>query len=238
MRIACCLALSALVAVSQVADAARRQEDAEDRAIVARFLEHGATGLASYEALRHLTVVARGGKMQAALTAKTSLDPAGVFEYEVLEESGSGFLRSRVLHPVLAAERQARLRAHGAHGALTVENYRFTAGERTADGLLRVAIVPTRKDDLLLDGSIFLTCAGSDLVRMEGLLVKRPSFWTRKVRIIRDYGRIAGVRVPLTTGSTADVLFAGTSTFTMRYEYLSINGVPVADATAPVSSPR
>jgi hypothetical protein len=111
-------------------------------------------------------------------------------------------------------------------------------GERTADGLLRVGIVPKRKDDLLIDGHIFLTCVESDLVRLEGLLVKRPSFWTRKVRIVREYGRVAGVRVPLTMGSTADVLFAGQSSFTMRYEYVSINGAPIAAAAGSVSSSR
>jgi hypothetical protein len=243
MRIAasCVLSLVSLVALvgaSQATDAARPQNDPEDRAIVDRFLAQETTGLASYEALRHLAVVARGGKMQAALTARTSLDAGGTFEYQVLEESGSGFLRSRVLHPILEAEQEAKRRAHGTHGALTLENYRFMVGERTSDGLLRVGIVPKRKDDLLIDGHIFLTCAESELVRLEGLLVKRPSFWTRKVRIVREYGRVAGVRVPLTTGSTADVLFAGQSSFTMRYEYVSINGAPIAAGAGSVSASR
>jgi hypothetical protein len=92
---------------------------------------------------------------------------------------------------------------------------------------VRVAIHPRRKDSLLIDGSILLTNDGADLVRMEGQLVKRPSFWTRRVEIVRRYCRIAGVRVPIETGSTADVLFAGRSTFSMGYEYESINGVMV-----------
>ena len=106
-------------------------------------------------------------------------------------------------------------------------NYNFEVEDWTSDGLLRVAIHPKRKDSLLMEGSIFLTGEAADLVRMEGLLVKRPSFWTRKVEIVRDYGRIHGVRVPITMGSTADILFAGQSTFTMDYEYESINDVPV-----------
>jgi hypothetical protein len=68
------------------------------------------------------------------------------------------------------------------------------------------------------------------------VLVKRPSFWTRRVQIVRDYGRIGGVRVPLATGSTADILFAGQSTFSMTYEYESINGVPVEAGTPAVPS--
>ena len=51
-----------------------------------------------------------------------------------------------------------------------------------------------------MEGTILLTCGTSDLLQVEGLLVKRPSFWTRKVHIVRDYARIAGARVPVATG--------------------------------------
>ena len=167
--------------------------------VLGRFLaeyEQSLQTLVSYRAVRRLSVVARGGKMTASLTARTSLDPVNGFQFEVLEESGSGMLRSRVLHGALEAEREAKRREKGAHGALTAANYSFDVGEFTPDGLLRVAIHPVRKDSLLVEGSILLTNEAADLVRMEGLLVKRPSFWTRKVLIVRDYGRIGGVRVP------------------------------------------
>jgi hypothetical protein len=202
-----------------------------------RFLADTDHSLVSYRALRRLSVVARSGKMKASLTARTSLDPANGFQFEVLEESGSGMLRSRVLHGALEAERDAKRRQQGTHGALTAANYSFGAGELTSDGLLRVAIHPKRKDSLLVEGSILLTNEPADLVRMEGLLVKRPSFWTRKVLIVRSYARIGGVRVPIAMGSTADVLFVGQSTFTMDYEYESINDVAV-HASGVASSQR
>jgi hypothetical protein len=198
--------------------------------VLGRYLaeyEQSLQSLVSYRAVRRLSVVARGGKMTASLKAQTSLDPVNGFQFEVLEESGSGMLRSRVLHGALEAERDAKRREKGAHGALTAANYSFDVGELTPDGLLRVAIHPVRKDSLLVEGSILLTNEAADLVRMEGLLVKRPSFWTRKVLIMRDYARIGGVRVPIAMGSTADILFAGQSTFSMSYEYESINDVAV-----------
>jgi hypothetical protein len=202
---------------------------ARSRNTLERFLadSESFSALVSYQALRRLSVVARSGKMKASLTARTSLDPVNGFTYEVLDESGSGLLRSRVLHAALEAESEAKRRQKGAHGSLSVANYNFEVEDWTSDGLLRVAIHPKRKDSLLMEGSIFLTGEAADLVRMEGLLVKRPSFWTRKVQIVRNYGRIHGVRVPMTMGSTADILFAGQSTFTMDYEYESINDVPV-----------
>jgi hypothetical protein len=235
MRFAACgiLSLGILTAIAGERSVLRAQDEVDRRAVVDRFLAQASESLVSYEARRHLKVVARGGKMQAQLTATTTLDAEGNFEYQILEESGSPFLRSRVLHPILEGEQEAKRRSKGTHGALTPANYLFTVAEMTPEGLLRVGIRPKRKDDLLIDGSILLTCADSDLVRLEGLLVKRPSFWTRKVRIVRDYGRVAGVRVPLSTGSTADVLFAGQSNFTMTYDYMAINGVRIAPDGAP-----
>lgn len=203
-----------------------------------RFLADTEQRLVSYRALRRLTVTARGGKMTAAMTVRTAFDPVNGFQYDVLSESGSGMLRSKVLHGVLEAERDAKRRQQGAHGALTTDNYSFEPGESTADGFLRVAIHPVRKDALLVEGSILLTTDAADLVRMEGLLVKRPSFWTRKVQIVRDYGRISGVRVPIATGSTADVLFAGQSIFSMTYEYETINDVAVSGAPVVASTQR
>lgn len=207
------------------------QDPADSGEVLQRFLAADEQRLVSYQALRHMSVVARGGKMRASMVAETWLDPVSGFRYVVREEEGSGFLRSRVLHPVLEAERLAQARDKGSHGALTGANYVFTVGSLTAEGTLQVGIKPRRKDELLMDGSIYLQ-SDADLVRMEGLLVKRPSFWTRKVHIVRHYARIAGMRVPVSTGSTADILFAGQSTFSMAYEYETINGTAIDPGVA------
>ena len=73
----------------------------------------------------------------------------------------------------------------------------------------------------------------ADLVRVEGELSKRPSFWTRRVRIVREYARIDGMHVPVAMRSTADVLIVGASSFAMTYRYTEINGHSV-DGEKPV----
>jgi hypothetical protein len=77
---------------------------------------------------------------------------------------------------------------------------------------------------LLVDGLIFLNPDDGELVRMEGLLSKAPSFWTRRVQITRWYVRFAGIRMPTALESVANVRIAGVSTFRMTYEYESVNG--------------
>jgi len=73
-----------------------------------------------------------------------------------------------------------------------------------------------------VDGRMVLSPAG-ELLRVEGLLAKNPSFWTTQVNVIRHYARLDGVRVPIQTESIAKVRFAGTSKLNMTYEYETIN---------------
>jgi hypothetical protein len=63
-----------------------------------------------------------------------------------------------------------------------------------------------------------------DLVRVEGVLAKMPSWWTKRVEITLRYARIDGVRVPVEMASRADVRIAGDSSFSMTYYYTMING--------------
>jgi hypothetical protein len=222
----CVLAAGAFVQSGQL-DGPRESPDVPDGGVVLeRFLAKPDGTLLSYRSLRRLEAAARGGKMQASLTAWTSFDPEQGFEYEVIEESGSGLIRSKVLRAALEAERRAKQRDEAARGALSRENYEFSA-EGLTDGLIEVAIRPRRRDTMLIQGKILLTREEAELVQVEGLLVKRPSFWTRKVEVVRRYAQIGGVHVPVAMDSTADVLLGGRSTFSMSYEYATINGLPV-----------
>ena len=80
-------------------------------------------------------------------------------------------------------------------------------------------------------------------MRLEGRLVKSPSFWTRSVDLVRRYERRAGRQVPVEVGSLADVRIIGVTEFVMSYAYESVNG-QAAQETAPprllarLSSPR
>ena len=226
-------AASMIVAVALATGAMLSGESRADGAAVTRFLAIQAEPLSGYSAVRHLEAVARGGRMTASMTVRTTLNPARGFEFSVLAKSGSALIHRKVFLPALEAERQARTPAEAARGALTPDNYEFVAGDVNDEGLLRIDIRPRRADTLLVRGSILVTPEDADLVRIEGLLVKRPSFWTRRVEVVRRYLRLGGVRVPVAMHSTADVLIAGRSTFEMTYEYESINGQPVA---APISA--
>jgi len=197
--------------------------------LVDRFLTPTDEPLTSYRAFRRLTASTRGGRMQATVEVWTTLDPVHGFSFEIVSEDGSALIRRKVLIAALEAEQKAVSSTDGAQAALTKANYEFLGMSPADDDLLRVDVRPHRKHHMLGEGSLLLEPNTADLVRVEGHLSPRPSFWTRKVRIQRDYGRINGVRVPLSMGSTADVLVVGASTFSMTYRYTEINGRPVED---------
>jgi hypothetical protein len=193
-------------------------------AILARLSGPDDTPLVQYRALRHLTASTRGGRMAASLDAWTSLDKDGRFTFEVVSESGSPLIRRRVLHAALEAEQQSQTAAAREQAALSAANYEFLEMRHDAAHLVKIDIRPRRKHVMLVDGSLFIEEETADLVRIEGELPKRPSIWTRRVRVVREYTRIDGVHVPVAMSSTADVLIVGTSNFSMTYEYAEING--------------
>lgn len=184
--------------------------------------------LVQYRALRHMTASTRGGRISASMDAWTSLDEAGRFSFEIVSESGSSLIRQRVLRAALKAEQESQSAEAREQAALTIANYEFLQMRPDSEHLLKIDIKPRRKHVMLVDGALFLEEETADLVRIEGELTKRPSFWTRRVRVVREYKRIDGVHVPVAMSSTADVLVVGTSTFSMTYDYAEINGKAVS----------
>jgi len=112
--------------------------------------------------------------------------------------------------------------------ALTPANYEFLEMSPVHNGMVRINVKPKRSHVMLINGHLVVESDSADLVRVEGELSKRPSFWTRRVRVIREYDRIAGIHVPISMKSTADVIVVGSSSFSMDYKYAEINGKPVS----------
>jgi hypothetical protein len=166
------------------------------------------------------------GKYEAWLEAWTELKD-GRFSYQIVSERGSDTARGKVLRPMLAREQELINNGEGRRSELNSDNYEFTEAGRDGDGARVVQIKPRRQDPLLVDGHAVLN-DGGDLLRVEGKLSKNPSFWTSLVNIVRRYGRIGGVRVPVATETTAKVKFVGTAQLEVLYDYQSVNGHPVA----------
>jgi hypothetical protein len=199
-----------------------------------RFLKLREEPLTQYRAYRRMHARSEKFGKEAWVEAWTELDQRG-FRYTVVSESGSEYVRNKVLKAVLSREQELVADGECRRSELTADNYQFEEAPRT-EGERYVLLKPRRKDTLLVDGRMVLNPEGTELLRVEGRLSKNPSFWTSLVNIIRHYARIDGVRVPIATESTAKLKFAGLSHLEVHYEYETINGRPVSLAarrTAP-----
>jgi hypothetical protein len=193
-----------------------------------RFLSRPDEPVTQYRARRSLEGHNPRFKMRATLEAITELSPGGRFTYTILSESGSEYIRGKVLRPMLQTEAKVLESGDPSRSALTAANYEIGGGELAEPGIIKLFAKPRRKDLSLIDGAMFITSDDADLVRVEGRMAKNPSFWTSRVNLVRRYERIAGMRVPVRLDSSAQIKFAGESTLSMTYDYEMINGMAVA----------
>ena len=227
-RLVLTLALVACAVATGVADVPPAKH-LSAAALLDRFLAPDDQPLVSYRAFRHLTASTRGGKMTASLDAWTSLDQEHGFTYEIKNAEGSSLIQTRVLIKALETEKEsAQSAASKAQAALTLANYEFLEVSPLGNRTVRIDVRPRRKHVMLINGHLVVESDSADLVRVEGDLAQRPSFWTRHVHVVREYDRIGGVHVPVSMKSTADVLIVGNSTFSMDYKYAEINGKPIS----------
>lgn len=185
--------------------------------------------LEQYRALRRMHAQSDKADHEGWLDAWTEFDARG-FRYEIVSERGSGTVRNRVLKAILKREQELIATGDFGRGELTNQNYEFGA-ETEGEGLRYVAIKPKRKDVMLIDGRLVMDAQG-ELLRVEGVVAKNPSFWTTQVTVTRHYARVNGVRVPTATESVAKVRFVGPSRLNVKYEYESINNRDVRTTAA------
>jgi hypothetical protein len=196
-----------------------------------RFLDRREAPLVGYRAIRRLSASTDRPNISGWVEASTELDPVRGFLYHVTSEGGSEYIRKHVLRKVLAAEQAAQGTAERTGAALTLDNYVFGEAAEEPSGYLLVPIAPRRRAELLVRGVMVLSL-DADLMRVEGRLSKNPSFWTKRVDVVRRYARVNGIRVPVEMSSRAVLRIVGPSRFTMCIDYELLNGQLVDDRTS------
>jgi hypothetical protein len=196
---------------------------------VERFLNTTERPPVAYHARRRLEASSSKLNESAWMEVVTAYEPASGFRYSIVAQGGSERIQRRVLKSVLQAESENSASGQWHRTNLSRANYEFDFGGRTSDGMLRMQLNPRRRDPRLVEGAALLSASSGDLVRVEGRLAKSPSFWIRWAQVSRSYLPIGGAMMPVSVESTADVRFAGLSTFAMTYDYQMVDGVAISD---------
>lgn len=177
-----------------------------------------------YRAFRRLEGGVTGSDRRGWLEAWTEYQPGRGFTFEVIREGGSEYVRKKILRRMLTTEQQ--LIAHGKRLRASLEstNYAFEDGGMADGGLRRILLMPVKKSDGLIKGSLLLEPESGLVAKIQGRLVKSPSFWVRDVDVAWKFAHVGGHVVPVEMTSTGRVRMFGRSNFRMVYDYASIDG--------------
>ena len=184
-----------------------------------------------YKAFRRLEGGVKDSDKHGWLEAWTEYQPGRGLSFEVVREGGSEYVRNKVLRGMLSSEQELIAQGKRVRTSLDSKNYLFEEGGMTDAGLHRILMVPIKKSDGLVDGSVFVEPETGLIARLQGRLVKSPSFWVRDVDVTWKFTRMGNAIVPTELSSSARVMFYGRQPFKMTYQYETVDGRSVAAAT-------
>ena len=227
--------VAGLATLIEVRLAATGEESAET--LIRRVVQQSSRADLTIRGSRELRAGTVTGKHLGWMKVATTRLPGGAFSWNVIEEGGSERTRNKVLRALLDGEVET-VRAGVNDAAVHETNYTFTPGPPDAAGNIQIRLTPRRADPALVDGILTVGRDGCPM-RLEGRLAKSPSFWVKSVTIVKHYDRFAGVALPTSVESLADLKMFGRATLTMRYRYNEVNGTRVFDAVtaAPFVGP-
>jgi hypothetical protein len=150
----------------------------------------------------------------------------GKKEFETLSESGSDYIRRKVINKLVEAERDATQNENRDQTRITPENYKFKMlGTEDQEGhpCFLIAVIPNHSKKYLIKGRIWVDQNDFAIVRMEGSPAKKPSFWTRKVEFTRRYQKHGEFWLASSIESESELLIAGKSSLKIEYLDYVIN---------------
>ena len=188
----------------------------------------------TYRALRRIEGGLQASDKRGWLEAWTDYDRGRGLRYEVVGEGGSEYVRNSILRRMLATEQELLAAGKRLRASLDAKNYEFADGGLSQNGLQQIVMKPAKKSDGLVNGRLVLDPTTQLMTRIEGRLVKSPSFWLRDVDVAWNFAQIEGYLVPVEMVSTGRVRMFGRSSFRMVYKYQSIDGRDVRGEAAGI----
>jgi hypothetical protein len=184
----------------------------------------------AYRAFRRLEGGLVDSHKQGWIEVWTEFRPGKGLTYEVVRAGGYAYVRDKVLPGMLKSEQELIAAGKPLRAPIVARNYEIEEGGVVNGGLTRLILNPARKSDGIVRGAALIDPESGTVSRIEGRLVKSPSFWIRDVDVVWKFRRIGEKIVPVELRSDARVRMYGRSTFRMTYDYVSVDGVPFGSA--------
>lgn len=183
----------------------------------------------AYRAFRRLEGGIANSDKRGWMEAWTEFKPGRGFTFEVAGEGGSEYVRNKILRGMLTTEQNLLASGKRLRASLESKNYAFADGG-IEDGVQRILLKPAKKSDGIVNGMAFVDPDSGLLTKLQGRLVKSPSFWIRDVDVTWKFTHVNGRVLPVEMSSNGRVRMFGRSNFKMTYQYESIDGEPASKA--------
>jgi hypothetical protein len=193
--------------------------------VVSRMVEANArrsSDLSGFTGTRTYNLDYRGfpGNREAHMVVAARYTAPSTKEFDIISESGSKLIQSRVLKRLLVSEKEAADAENQRRNALNTNNYKFTLlGTRPSQygGCYRLQAEPRRENKYLFRGEICVNARDFAVESIQAEPAKSPSFWIKQTSIEHRYQKIGEFWLPAFNKSVTNVVLGGTATLTIEY---------------------
>jgi len=147
-------------------------------------------------------------QQKASVVASITVLPPDNRHYQI--ESSNGGVGEKVLRDILIRETEAPKDAR--RKELSLDNYDFQLlGQEQMDGrrCYLIALNPRREEKDLLRGKLWVDAETFNIHRVQGSLMKNPSWWIHDVQILMSFAEVDGMWLRTFTQAVANVRFKG-----------------------------
>lgn len=176
--------------------------------------------LAGYTGTRRYRFENKRFNKRAEMAVHVTCDSTGSKTFQVVSESGSGFVRNRILRKMIDAEREASQKEEKEQTRIIPANYDFLLiGTDVTDGRSSyvLQIIPKTRNKFLIRGRIWVDAEDFAISRIEGSPAQNPSFWVRSVHVLHRYERAGRFWLPVMNQSNAQAKIFGATDVVIEY---------------------
>ena len=181
-------------------------------AIYQRRSAQQAAALSSYSAVTVVRAELPDSAQQGEYELQRRYEAPHTLQFTPVRYSGDGFVKSNVITRLLQSEVDHVQKDDPALTAIAPANYKFSykGVSRIGDRLVHTyQVKPQKKRMGLFKGRIYLDAHTGSLVRVEGSVVKSPSFFVKHIEFVQEYADFQSFTLPVHVHSEAKARIVG-----------------------------
>ncbi len=162
----------------------------------------------------------------AEMVVRVTYTYPGEKQFEILEQSGNGWIRKNVLKKMIEAEQEASFGAERDQTRVSPQNYdfAFVRSEIVDSRMCHVfQATPRSRNKNLFEGLVWIDAEDAAVRKIEGSPAKNPSFWTRHIQFSYRYEKYGEFWLPESNHSETDVRIFGKTIVTIENTGYQVN---------------